>query len=47
MIIVDKLGKILEGLYGLRVTANGEAYLESMMLDDDNLIDFTPEDEDD
>jgi len=45
-IFVNALKIFADGLYGLRMTANEEAYLEEMMLDDDNLIDFEPEAED-
>lgn len=45
-IVVNGLKVIADGLYGLRMTAIEEEYLESMMLDDDNCIDFEPEDED-
>ena len=44
-IVVNGLKVIADGLYGLRMTAIEEEYLESMMLDDDNEIEYTPEDE--
>lgn len=42
-IVVNGLKVIADGLYGLRMTAIEEEYLESMMLDDDNAIEFEPE----
>lgn len=44
-IVVNGLKVIADGLYGLHMTAIEEEYLESMMEDDDNEIEYTPEDE--
>lgn len=45
MIVAAKVAEILEGLYGLRLVACQEAELEEMMTDEDNEIEWTPEDE--
>lgn len=45
-IAVNALKLLADGLYGLRMTANEQAYLEEMMCDDDNLIDVELETDD-
>lgn len=47
MIFATKVAEFFEALYGLRAVANAEADFDDMLLDDDNLIDYTPEGDED
>lgn len=46
MLLAAKLAEFFEGIYGLRMVANAEADFAEMMTDEDNALDFIPEDED-
>jgi hypothetical protein len=45
-IIIGGINDIFDGLLGLRVRALEKADFDEMLTDEDNLIDFIPEDED-
>jgi len=47
MIILRKLAELAEGVHGLRIIALEEADLAEMLLDSDNILDYTPEGDED